>query len=386
MENYKEATMDVTMALTMPALSTSEILESLPDGAYITDLNRQIIYWNAAAERITGWDRADVLGRYCGDNILCHVDKDGHLLCGKEYCPLYRSMMTCKASESPLLLFARGKDGHRVPVEVSVAPVRNGSGEAIGGIEIFRDMTPAMDDLRRAQIIQQHALSPKNIREGRLQIAVRYTPQDIVGGDFYRFEQTRDGRTVLFLADVMGHGTAAALYTMQLRALWEECRTRWHNPAECLHELSTRLGFLARDDDCFATAIHLVLDASGGLLTFSNAGHPPPMIIHRSGRTQLLANRGPALGLLEPEDILYTNEHGQLESGDDLLLYTDGAIETTDADQRMMGVGGLAGLVSRQKRSGSKINLALVEEELLRFSDGLRLGDDLTMLLASVEP
>lgn len=371
--------------LALSELSAREILESLPDGAYITDLHRQIVYWNAAAERITGWDRSDVLGRFCGDNILCHVDKDGHLLCGKEYCPLHRSMTTCKASESPLLLFARGKDGHRVPVEVSVAPLRNDKGEAIGGIEVFRDMTPAMEDLRRAQIIQQHALSPKDVTDGRLRIAVRYTPQDIVGGDFYRFEQTRDGRYVLFLADVMGHGTAAALYTMQLRALWEECRTRWHNPAECLHELSARLGILARDDDCFATALHLVLDASGGLLTFSNAGHPTPMVIERNGRTHLLTNRGPALGLLGPEESAYRNDHGRLRPGDDLLLYTDGAIEVTDAQHRMMGVGGLASLVSRQKRSAGRIDLGQVEEELLRFSNGLRLSDDLTMLLAAVQ-
>lgn len=44
--------------------------------------------WSKSAERITGWTAAEVVGRPCFDNILCHIDKDGHLLCGKEDCPL----------------------------------------------------------------------------------------------------------------------------------------------------------------------------------------------------------------------------------------------------------------------------------------------------------
>ncbi len=52
------------------------ILDSLGDGVYVTDLERKIIYWNRAAERITGWVGADIVGRHCFDDILCHVDKD----------------------------------------------------------------------------------------------------------------------------------------------------------------------------------------------------------------------------------------------------------------------------------------------------------------------
>ena len=69
------------------------VLDSINDGVYVTDSTRKIVYWGAGAERITGWQSVDVLGKHCHDGILCHVDKDGHRLCGKEHCPLHRSMV-----------------------------------------------------------------------------------------------------------------------------------------------------------------------------------------------------------------------------------------------------------------------------------------------------
>ena len=76
------------------------IVDSLSDGVYVCDLDRRITYWSRAAERITGWAAADVLGRQCFDNVLCHIDKDGHLLCGEEYCPLHRSIVTGTGSRA----------------------------------------------------------------------------------------------------------------------------------------------------------------------------------------------------------------------------------------------------------------------------------------------
>ena len=72
------------------------ILNSLSDGVYVCDRNRRVVYWSASAERITGWTAKDVVGRACFNNVLCHIDKDGHRLCGEEYCPLHRAMVTGK--------------------------------------------------------------------------------------------------------------------------------------------------------------------------------------------------------------------------------------------------------------------------------------------------
>ena len=114
----------------LSAFSAPELLNSLADGAYITDKDRRILFWNRAAHRIVGWDTNEVVGRTCYDNVLVHVDKDGHQLCGCEYCPLHRSIVTGQASEGSLLVFALHKSGARVPVEVTVAPIRNHAGKS----------------------------------------------------------------------------------------------------------------------------------------------------------------------------------------------------------------------------------------------------------------
>jgi PAS domain S-box-containing protein len=108
------------------------ILDSLGDGVYVTDVDRRIVYWNQAAEQITGWSMHDMVGRHCFDSLLSHVDKDGHQLCGNEYCPLHRSIVTGASSGVPLV-FAQRKDGRRTPVQVTVAPIRNAAGQVIGG-------------------------------------------------------------------------------------------------------------------------------------------------------------------------------------------------------------------------------------------------------------
>ena len=74
------------------------VLDSLNDGLYVADRDRRIVYWGQSAERITGWEADEVIGKRCSDDVLCHIDKDGHRLCGEEHCPLYRAMVTGKAA------------------------------------------------------------------------------------------------------------------------------------------------------------------------------------------------------------------------------------------------------------------------------------------------
>ena len=83
------------------------VLDSLNDGVYVVDRDRTILYWGKSAERITGWKGSDVLGKRCHDDILCHIDKDGRRLCGEEYCPLHRAMLTGRGSASPIIVFAQ---------------------------------------------------------------------------------------------------------------------------------------------------------------------------------------------------------------------------------------------------------------------------------------
>ena len=113
-------------------ISAEKIIDCLNDGVYVCDRDRRIVFWSKAAERITGWRSEDVLGRACLEDILNHVDKDGHRLCGEEYCPLHRAMITGATTQVPIIVFARRKDGSRVPTQVTTAPIQNAENEWLG--------------------------------------------------------------------------------------------------------------------------------------------------------------------------------------------------------------------------------------------------------------
>jgi PAS domain S-box-containing protein len=358
-------------------LGAPEILNSLADGAYVTDAERNILFWNRAAERITGWGTKDVVGKSCYDNVLVHVDKDGHQLCGKDSCPLHRSITTGQSSTEPLLVFAQCRDGRRVPVEVTVAPILDARGKTVGGIELFRDLTAGVQDMMRAQMIQQHELDCRLPEDGRVKFDIRYVPSEIVGGDFYRVERLDADRYAVMVADVMGHGVAAALYTMQLRSLWEDFRAELASPASFLDIINRRLHALARDAGYFATASFFCFHAGTGELRHVSAGHPPPLLLRRDGRLERLEEQQPALGMFP--DTEYGSFPQRLDPGDSMLLYTDGAVEVANAAEEELGVDGLARLLAGGALDGVP-SLDCIEAQLLAFSSQIRLPDDLTLL------
>ncbi len=365
--------------LNVGAIPSESILDNLPDGLYLTDLDRRIVFWNRAAERITGWSRKDVVGKCCRDNVLCHVDKDGHLLCGEEYCPLHRSIVTGQPSRTPLLIFAKRRDRRRIPVEVSVSPLHDHEGTVIGGIEVFRDLSPTFEDLNRARAIQREAVGMELGPDSRIEIGVRYTPHDQVGGDFYRIEALDEDRYAFFVADIVGHGVSAALYAMELRALWNEARERVSTPPAFLDWLSHCVEkFTSVGMGYFATALHIVYQAGTGALVCATAGHPAPLIVRATGTVEPMNATGPGLGLLS--DPLYQPACACLDPGDSLLIYTDGAFEIEGRDGAPLSEDQFWEFVRKAGVDRGRAGLADLEVSLLRHSNQLALPDDLTLI------
>jgi len=361
-------------------LSEPNLLNSLADGVYITDLDRKILFWNRAAERITGWSAEDVVGRSCRDNLLCHVDKDGNCLCGQDTCPLHRSIVTNQPSTEPLLVFARCKSQQRMPVEVSVAPLTNAAGETVGGIEVFRDLRHDLHDLLRAKTIQDQSLTCQLPSDRRVEIQINYQPRDIVGGDFYRIEQINAHRYAILIADAIGHGLAAALYTMQLRMLWDDHRDKLSTPAFFMRTLNRRLHGLVHDAGFFATASYVIYDATCGHLRGVRAGHSSPIIFRHDLKAETMGAAQSALGMWP--DVQYTEFHEQLAPGDTLLLFTDGATEIFDEADNQLDQAGLIHLAHEQMIASptGELNLKTLSEKLLEYSNQIHLTDDLTLL------
>lgn len=131
------------------------LLDGVRDGVYFVDRDRNILFWNAGAEAISGFNREQVLGRSCRDNILVHCDEKGEQLCF-ERCPLLATMADGEGRDADV--FLRHREGYRVPVRIKSAAVRDETGAIIGAVEIFTDNTPTVAALELARESEQAAL------------------------------------------------------------------------------------------------------------------------------------------------------------------------------------------------------------------------------------
>lgn len=365
-------------------LGVPAILNALADGAYITDRDRRILFWNEAAERITGWPASEVVGKTCAENVLCHIDKDGHALCGREFCPLHRAIVTEKASETPLLIYAQTRSGRRVPVEVTVSPLRDAAGTVVGGVELFRDASETVAEMRRARVIQDNALRCPLPEDPRVELKVHHVPRDLVGGDFHRVEHLKGSLYAVMAADVAGHGVSAALYAMQLRALWEDLRPELHRPDRVFTAMNRRVRAIAPQEGYFATAVYAVLDAASGAVRYARAGHPSPLVLRADGTVTELDRGQPALGMID--DLTYESFDAQVGADDVLLVYTDGAVEVNDRGGSELGVGGLKRLLASVRAPGHSPDLQQLEEAIFTYSGAIHLNDDLTLISARRRP
>lgn len=357
--------------------ASSVILDSLSDGVYVCDTDRRIVYWSKAAEKITGWSREDVIGRRCLDDVLCHIDKDGHRLCGEEFCPLHRSMITGTSTGVPLIVFAKAKDGSRVPMQVSVAPVRDTEGTVVGGVETFRDVTATLADLERAKRIQTLSLEQDFPTDPRIRFSAIYTPHDIVGGDYFAIRPLDRNRYGFLLADAMGHGVAAALHTMHLSSLWGRFFQTLVQPAQFAETVNNELSKVVKDES-FATAICGVVDLEVKTLRFTSAGSPPVVIFRSQGEVEQIELPGMPFGVME--DGVYEEVTTEIHEGDSILLFSDGVFEIHNAQGEMLGIDGLINMVKSLGYPATPIKPDVLEEELLKFSNAIRLDDDVTLI------
>lgn len=129
-----------------------ELMDQFFDGIYVVDRNRKIVFWNRCAEKITGYASEEVLGKCCADNILRHVSLEGESLC-KNGCPLMATMDD--ATPRVVDVYLHHKAGYRVPVQVRVLPLRDGSGEIAGSIEIFVDTSSREDMFRQLKDMER---------------------------------------------------------------------------------------------------------------------------------------------------------------------------------------------------------------------------------------
>ena len=200
-----------------------------------------------------------------------------------------------------------------------------------------------------------------------------------VGGDFYDF-YSFDDNTVFFLAaDVSGKGIPAAMFMMTAKTIIKDLAERGLSVNEIFTLANEKL-CENNESGMFVTAWMGKFDLSTGKLSFANAGHNPPIIVHTDGECEYLKTR-PGFVLAGMESIKYRENEITLNRGDRIFLYTDGVTEATDINEVLYGEERLQSYICKNRGLNAEELLSGLKEDIDLFAGDAPQFDDITMLV-----
>ncbi len=234
-------------------------------------------------------------------------------------------------------------------------------------------------DLARARRYQM-ALLPKDLprRYGPLEVAAAQVTCEAVGGDIYDVIPLPDGRLLLMIADVVGHGVAAALVTGMIKTALN--RTLRVQPDLALAAQAVHDSLAPLSQHRVVTLILAMIDARARTLHYLNAGHPPALIWRDGAKARTLDATTPLLSFglgLGSRPVAST----PFEPGDRLALYTDGLYEMRDPGGREYGRQRLLRALARRRGTIAEVTAGTMEAAR-RHAGGRPTDDDLTLLVA----
>ena len=236
------------------------------------------------------------------------------------------------------------------------------------------------EELLLAARVQQ-SLAPKALTWGGISVETFYQPVRSIGGDFGLVSPRQDYLDLL-VCDVSGHGIGSALVANRIYTeTISEIERQSELAAMLLHLNHFTIQNLS-DDAFYFTLAAIRIDSQAWSLRFVGAGHPPAVVVRRGQSPILLESQNPIMGLFENGMQREVCEI-QLQSGDRVVLYTDGFTESFSAQRDMLGVKGMVEIV----KDTAMLPLVDMKQEILERVNSWRSGpaaDDMSLVLAEV--
>lgn len=240
-------------------------------------------------------------------------------------------------------------------------------------------------ELELAQTVQRSLLPTQDPEIPGLEVAAFSQPAQIVGGDYFDFIRIEGGAQGIVIADVAGHGVSASLHMASIQAMLRAIAPLSRSPAEVVRQLNELFIHNIRFTT-FVTFFIAAFNPVNRMLTYSNAGQNPPLVIkrdrsHRRSGTWL-GPTGPALGLIEGAE--FKQAQVRLSPGDLLVLYTDGVTEAVNGGKLPFGDQRLLDSISRIPGTAPTKVIQAIRNALAHYSAGESPQDDTTLVVARV--
>ncbi|MCA1815641.1 MAG: SpoIIE family protein phosphatase [Acidobacteria bacterium] len=238
-----------------------------------------------------------------------------------------------------------------------------------------RRLQAQLEVARQVQLELLPARDPK--LEGFDISAYNFSTEE-VSGDYYDFVSIYEDHLGLVIADVSGKGVPAALLMAFLRASLRAAIQIGYAPNISMAKVSYLL-WESTENNQFVTAFYGVLDATNKTLAYANAGHNPPLLMDAEGKARFIERGGIPLGLFR--DTRYYEYYVPVESGQTLLLYTDGATEAASADGCEFGRERLEQKVRENRHLPAKELIKSLHDAILEWTGGRGSSDDVTFVV-----
>lgn len=288
---------------------------------------------------------------------------------------------------------------HRIVVDGNVRWVQEAAelefddqGQLLGGFGTVQDITERKqmeqekDDLlerehRIAETLQQ-ALIPSEVPSviDGWSVGARYRPalrEAQVGGDFYDVFPLGKTRFGVLIGDVAGKGLAAAIRVASIRHAVRSYAYLDLSPAEIMGLANDALCREGADERNLLTAFFAVVDTQEQSITYANAGHEPPLVRSRDGQVSEVEVTGPMLGMIA--DVEYQESELRLESGEEIVMFTDGITEARTGAVLFEREGVVENLTKMGDAAPDEVAEALLQAATAHAGGGLQ--DDVAIVV-----
>lgn len=241
-----------------------------------------------------------------------------------------------------------------------------------------------LEDELQSVAEEQRKLLPNQLPEIKgLKLGVHYETSRYAGGDYYDIIKLPGNQWGFIMADAAGHSTSAAVLVAMTCALFRSYPDPPTDPAGLLRDINEHLCSLSNNS--FLTALYMVYDAESHNLRIARAGHPPPVLYRpQDAKAIELECKGVWPLAVEPYGKVPLTEM-TLQSGDHLMLYTDGITERFRSDGECYEIERLCAQFARDSGDDPDKIIAALMDDVNRFAGGLPPDDDQAVLIMVVE-